>query len=112
MAQRSVGRPSSPREWAAQFEGLSTAYCTNLGASVIAASDELLDGPVGQWLKGKVQLVFTSPPFPLNRKKAYDNKQGQEYKTWLTDFAPRLREILASDGSIVIEVGNAWEQGI
>jgi site-specific DNA-methyltransferase (cytosine-N4-specific) len=27
--------------------------------------------------RGKVQLVFTSPPFPLNRKKKYGNLQAR-----------------------------------
>lgn len=57
-------------------------------------------------IRGKVQLVFTSPPFPLNRKKKYGNLQGDEYVDWLASFAPRLVEYLTVDGSIVIEVGN------
>jgi len=61
--------------------------------------------------KGKVQLVFTSPPFPLNRKKAYGNLNGQAYVGWLQSFAPRFREYLTTDGSIVLELGNSWEHG-
>jgi DNA methylase len=112
MAKRRFTRPSSPKKWAAQFPSLVTAYSTKLGISLVGESDKLLAGPVGKWLKGKVQLVFTSPPFPLNRKKAYDNKQGKEYKAWLKDFAPLLRDLLAPNGSIVIELGNAWEPGL
>jgi site-specific DNA-methyltransferase (cytosine-N4-specific) len=58
---------------------------------------------------GKVQLIFTSPPFPLNRKKRYGNLQGNAYKDWLSSFAPAFRELLAPKGSIVMEMGNAWE---
>jgi len=61
--------------------------------------------------RGKVNLVFTSPPFPLNRKKKYGNLQGEKYVEWLSSFAPLLREYLADDGSIVIELGNGWEKG-
>ena len=60
-------------------------------------------------LRGKVQFVFTSPPFPLNRKKKYGNFNGDHYKEWLLGFAPILRDLLAEDGSIVIEMGNAWQ---
>lgn len=58
-----------------------------------------------------VQLVFTSPPFPLNKKKKYGNHQGDVFKAWLSSYAPLLRNVLADDGSIVMEMGNAWEPG-
>ncbi len=61
--------------------------------------------------KGKVQLIFTSPPFPLNRKKAYGNLNGEEYVDWLSSHAKRFGEYLTEDGSIVLELGNSWEQG-
>lgn len=62
-------------------------------------------------LRGRVQLIFTSPPFPLNRKKRYGNLQGEEYVNWLTAFAPIFRKLLKKDGSIVLEMGNSWEPG-
>lgn len=75
---------------------------------------DILDALNGRLLRskrGKVQLVFTSPPFPLNRKKRYGNMQGAEYVTWLASLAPKLAELLAPNGSIVMEVGNAWVSG-
>lgn len=62
-------------------------------------------------LKGKVQLIFTSPPFPLNRKKAYGNLSGDKFTRWLADFAPLFKDMLTPNGSIVLEMGNAWEAG-
>ena len=61
--------------------------------------------------QGKVQLVFTSPPFPLNTKKSYGNLQGEDYIRWLAKFAPLLRRMVTDDGSIVVEIGNAWLPG-
>lgn len=61
--------------------------------------------------RGKLQMVFTSPPFPLNRKKKYGNLLGEEYVEWLASYAPRLKEYLTDDGSIVIEVGDGWDPG-
>jgi DNA modification methylase len=61
--------------------------------------------------EGKVQLVFTSPPFPLNHKKKYGNRQGKEYVDWLASLAPTMSRLLTSNGSIVIEIGNSWEPG-
>ncbi len=61
--------------------------------------------------RGKVDLILTSPPFPLNRKKKYGNKVGDEYLDWLAQFAPTFRKLIRPRGSIVIEMGNAWEPG-
>ncbi|MGH9572363.1 MAG: DNA-methyltransferase [Candidatus Acidiferrales bacterium] len=58
-----------------------------------------------------MQLIFTSPPFPLNTKKAYGNLQGSKYTDWLASFAPLFREMLTATGSVVLEMGNAWEPG-
>ncbi|MDD2287443.1 MAG: site-specific DNA-methyltransferase [Bacteroidales bacterium] len=59
--------------------------------------------------KNKVQLILFSPPFPLNNKKKYGNKLGEDYKKWLSDLAPLFSKLLKKDGSIVVEMGNAWE---
>ena len=87
------------------------AYKTDFGTSVIGRSEEVLAAGIDGELAGQVQLVFTSPPFPLNRKKKYDNLQGEEFKDWLKGYAPLLRSLLTDDGSIVLEMGNAWEPG-
>src|SRR5947209_2791561 len=58
---------------------------------------------------GKVQLILTSPPFPLKRKKRYGNFTGKAYIDWLSSLAPLFADLLTDDGSIVIELGNAWE---
>lgn len=58
---------------------------------------------------GKVQLILTSPPFSLNKKKAYGNKAGPDYLEWFENLAPVFSELLAEDVSLVIELGNAWE---
>lgn len=82
---------------------------THQGKLFIGASEKILKSTVGKKLQGKVQLIFTSPPFPLNLKKRYGNKQGTEYIEWLSTFAPLLANLLTPNGSIVIELGNAWE---
>jgi len=74
------------------------------GDSVKFIHEELLPD-----FKGKVDLILTSPPFPLNKKKKYGNEQGEEYKRWFTELAPLYKELLSKKGSIVMEIGNAWE---
>ena len=76
-----------------------------------AKSDELLVAPSMKKNRGKAQLVFTSPPYPLIAKKKYGNKQGEEYIKFIANFAPLLRNMLTPNGSIVVEIGNAWEPG-
>jgi hypothetical protein len=92
-------------------KGLQVEYSTALGASIVGRSEDLLCGAASQDLRGKVQLVFTSPPFPLNRKKKYGNLEGEEFKEWLRSYALPLRDTLTENGSIVLEMGNAWEPG-
>lgn len=72
---------------------------------------ELLRSDVSNELKGRVQLILTSPPFPLNNKKSYGNLQGADYQRWFVDLAVIFSELLTKDGSIVIELGNAWIPG-
>lgn len=86
-------------------------YETELGAAFCGDSLRVLRSKRLQQHKGRVQLVFTSPPFPLNTKKKYGNLQGEQYIEWFAQFAPLLRKMVADDGSIVIEIGNAWEPG-
>src|SRR5687767_8913694 len=89
----------------------SLGYQTKLGRMIIGKSEAILAEKQSVRLRGKVQLVFTSPPFPLNRKKKYGNEVGSAYTKWLATFAPLLRDMLTADGSIVIEMGNAWVPG-
>jgi len=60
-------------------------------------------------LEKKVQLILTSPPFPLNNKKKYGNLSGDEYLKWFSGLARLFSSVLTPTGSIVIEMGNAWE---
>jgi site-specific DNA-methyltransferase (cytosine-N4-specific) len=46
------------------------------------------------------------------RKKRYGNETGDIYLSWLSALAPPLADLLADDGSIVIEIGNAWEPDV
>jgi hypothetical protein len=68
----------------------------------------MLRSQLGQNLRGRVQLILTSPPFPLNNKKSYGNLEGEDYKKWFAGLAKPFADLLTDDGSIVIEIGNAW----
>ena len=86
-------------------------YRTTMGNFYIGKAEDLAKKRVSLEIKNKVQLILTSPPFPLNKKKKYGNLQGEEYKKWFVDLAKIFSDLLTPDGSIVIEIGNSWEQG-
>lgn len=90
----------------------NVAYATQWGRMLHGKSDELLnDGSLSRF-EGKVNLIFTSPPFPLNRKKRYGNETGEAYIKWLCAFGALFKKMLTPDGSIVVEMGNSWEPGM
>jgi site-specific DNA-methyltransferase (cytosine-N4-specific) len=91
---------------------LNPIYRTELGMCFKGKAEDVLESPlIAEGLKHKVDLIFTSPPFPLNRKKKYGNLNGEAYLEWLATFAKRFKRLLKPKGSIVIELGNAWEAG-
>lgn len=87
------------------------AYRTVRGRMLHGRIEDALAAPALTAVKGQVNLIVTSPPFPLVRKKRYGNETGEAYVEWLEKLAKPLTDLLTDDGSIVIEIGNAWEQG-
>jgi DNA modification methylase len=90
---------------------ISVGYKTSRGVMFVGSAEDVLSSRRTAEYHGKVQLIFTSPPFPLNRKKKYGNLQGEAYIRWLADFAPVFKGFLKKNGSIVLELGNAWVPG-
>lgn len=83
-------------------------YKTGLGNYYLGKSEEILNHELSS-LRNRVQLILTSPPFPLNNKKSYGNLVGELYKNWFIDLAELFSPLLKDNGSIIIELGNAWE---
>jgi DNA modification methylase len=89
----------------------STAFETDNGKFFLGDVVAVLRQTALKKMQGKIQLIVTSPPFPLNKKKSYGNLNGKEYLKWFKSLAPLFAKLLTPDGSIVIEIGNAWEPG-
>lgn len=85
----------------------ATAYFTRRGAAYCGDSRELL----AQLPDNSVNLVVTSPPFALQRQKAYGNKEQDEYVQWLSEFAEIIYQKLTHDGSFVLDLGGAYQKG-
>lgn len=58
-----------------------------------------------------IDLIFTSPPFALLRKKDYGNVEAEEYVKWFKEFAKEFHRILKPQGSLVIDIGGSWIPG-
>lgn len=66
----------SPRLVVPKPNYVCVAYKTERGSMLCGAAETVLTSkPMREYHK-KVQLIFTSPPFPLNRKKKYGIVQG------------------------------------
>lgn len=85
----------------------SPAYSTDLGEAYCGDSLDLL----AQYPDDSINLVMTSPPFALLRKKEYGNKEQGEYIAWLAQFARLVLQKLTPDGSFVLDLGGAYRRG-
>ncbi|MDE2572540.1 MAG: site-specific DNA-methyltransferase [bacterium] len=59
-----------------------------------------------------IDLIMTSPPFGLVRKKSYGNEDADEYLKWFRPFAEGFKRVLHPKGSLVIDIGGSWKPGI
>jgi DNA modification methylase len=87
-------------------------YSTELGNYYLADIDNIIKNDELKHLEGKVDLILTSPPFPLVRPKKYGNLDGNEYLEWIGGISQYLKKLLSPKGSIVLEIGNAWIKGV
>ena len=58
-----------------------------------------------------VDLVVTSPPYALIKKKKYGNENSNDYLSWFRPFAIEIFRVLKESGSFVLNIGGAWNKG-
>lgn len=83
-------------------------YQTKFGAAYLGNSLNLMSEIPDE----SIDLICTSPPFALLRKKAYGNVDAEQYIEWFQDFARQFYRILKPSGSLVIDIGGSWVKGI
>lgn len=88
---------------------LKTFFSTPLGRMYQGDSLDFLHAKAEE---KSVNLVITSPPFGLVRKKSYGNEDAEEYCDWFRPFAEGFKRVLKDSGSLVIDIGGAWKPGI
>lgn len=82
-------------------------YRTSLGRMCLGDSLDVLKGTADE----SIDLIMTSPPFGLVRKKEYGNVDANQYVEWFKPFSEQFRRVLKDSGSLVIDIGGAWNQG-
>lgn len=89
------------------MDDIEPYYTTTHGAAYQGNSRELLD----ELPEKSINLVVTSPPFALQKKKEYGNKDPDDYNEWFMEFAEKVKRVLTDDGSFVVDIGGGWQQG-
>jgi site-specific DNA-methyltransferase (cytosine-N4-specific) len=84
-------------------------FSTALGSMVLGDSLKVLEQ---RFKPGSVDLIMTSPPFGLVRKKDYGNVDADKYVAWFKPFGELFKRILKPTGSLVIDIGGAWIPGL
>ena len=107
----SSGSPIADRASSPFFSGLrprrNVVYAHELGEAWKGDSCKLLSRLEPE----SVDLILTSPPYPLLKKKAYGNESEEDYVRWLRPFARRFRRVLKPEGSLILNLGGAWMKG-
>jgi DNA modification methylase len=85
----------------------SPLYTTAKGSAYVGDALDLLRGIADE----SVDLVMTSPPFALQRKKEYGNEEQDDYVDWLLQFGQELKRVLKQTGSFVLDLGGAYLPG-
>ena len=82
---------------------------TKLGQMYLGDSLDLLHS---QSSEKSFDLIMTSPPFGLVRKKTYGNEDAEEYCNWFRPFAEGFKRVLKDNGSLVIDTPGMREFGL
>jgi len=90
-----------------EVKGFEPVYITEYGRAYCADSLKFL----ATLPSSSVNLVITSPPFALRKKKSYGNVSAADYVDWFWPFAEQIYRILRRDGSFVLDIGGSWNKG-
>jgi site-specific DNA-methyltransferase (cytosine-N4-specific) len=83
-------------------------HATKTGKIYCADSLDLMRD---QMEEKSANLILTSPPFALIKKKGYGNVDAGKYLDWFRPFAAAFLRLLKPDGSLVVDIGGTWIPG-
>lgn len=87
---------------------MNAYFETRLGRIIRGDSLEYMEKNIEP---ASVDLIMTSPPFGLVRKKDYGNVDADDYIHWFEPFGNMFKRVLKSSGSLVIDIGGSWVKG-
>lgn len=104
---RSRAKIGQMNDYPLSAEARTLSYETSSGRAYLADSLQFM-----RLIEdNSIDLVLTSPPFALKRKKEYGNEDEDKYVEWFLSFAPELFRMLKPDGSFVLDLGGAYTPG-
>ncbi len=86
---------------------LNPYYTQNHGAIYLGDSLELIKSIEDN----SINLILTSPPFALTRKKEYGNESAEKYIEWFLPFAYEFKRVITDNGSFILDLGGAYLPG-
>ena len=84
-----------------------TVFTTDLGCALLAEAETAIKFVDDN----SINLILTSPPYPLITQKAYGNKSSDSYIDWLTDLAAAWKQKLTPNGSLVLNLADVYTPG-
>src|SRR4051812_45048080 len=90
-----------------EFGDPTVAYSAESGSALVGDVIETLESVPDE----SVDLIVTSPTFALQRPKEYGNESQDDYTEWFLPFADAFWRVLKPAGSLVVDLGGAWEAG-
>src|SRR3990172_7747227 len=84
-------------------------YTTKFGRAYLGDSLEIMRRLPDE----SVDLVVTSPPFPLTfrKKKPYTSVGEDAFVAWFLPYAEECRRLLKATGSLILDLGGVWNKG-
>lgn len=84
-----------------------TLFTTTLGRAIWAEAETA----VGLFSDNSIDLIVSSPPYPLQRKKVYGNREEAAHVEWLLEVLAAWKQKLTLSGSLILNMGDVWLKG-
>lgn len=84
-----------------------TVFTTSLGTALLAEAETA----IALIANNSVDLILTSPPYPLTTKKVYGNLDPAGHVDWLTSLASGWKDKLTDTGSLILNLADVFTPG-
>ena len=84
-----------------------TVFTTQLGTALLAEAETA----IGLIANKSVDLILTSPPYPLTTQKTYGNLNPDAHIDWLVSLAAGWKDKLTDTGSLILNLADVFTPG-